>query len=137
MDASSNPRGQRLVLRLIAITSLIALPAIIVPRLAAEKLSWLVGFGQPPLTPLLLYMMAGGAAVFVGQAVLLWAMSADVTRYQPLIRLVAWIYLACGPLFIWIDSQAGMPLWWQLMDVCGCILAGAVLLWSCYHPSKL
>ncbi len=25
----------------------------------------------------------------------------------------------------------------QLMDVCGCILAGAVLLWSCHHPSKL
>lgn len=134
---SGNPRLQRLILRIVALVSLIALPAIIAPRLAAEKLSWVMGFGQPPMTPLMLYMMAGGAAVFVGQAVLLWAISGDVIRYAPLIRLVAWIYLICGPLFLWIDSQAGVPKWWMVMDFAGCIVGGAALLWACYsrhHP---
>lgn len=65
-QTSGNPRLQRLILRIVAIVSLIALPAIITPRLAAEKLSLVMGFGQPPMTPLMLYMMAGGAAVFVG-----------------------------------------------------------------------
>ncbi len=134
---SGNPRLQRLILRIVALVSLIALPTIIAPRLAAEKLSWVMGFGQPPMTPLMLYMMAGGAAVFVSQAVLLWAISGDVIRYAPLIRLVAWIYLICGPLFLWIDSQAGVPKWWMVMDFAGCISGGAALLWACYsrhHP---
>lgn len=134
---SGNPRLQRLILRIVALVSLIALSAIIAPRLAAEKVSWVMGFGQPPMTPLMLYMMAGGAAVFVGQAVLLWAMSGEVIRYAPLIRLVAWIYLICGPLFLWIDSQAGLPKWWMAMNFTGCIVGGAALLWACYsrhHP---
>lgn len=36
-----NVRVQRLILRLMAATTLIALPAVILPRLAVEKLSWL------------------------------------------------------------------------------------------------
>ena len=89
------------------------------------------------MTPLMLYMMAGGAAVFVGQAVLLWAMSGDVIRYAPLIRLVAWIYLICGPLFLWIDFQAGLPKWWMAMDTAGSMACGAALLWACYsHKSR-
>lgn len=129
-------RLQRLVLRISAAASLIALPAIFVPRLAAEKLSWIMGFGQPPMIPLMLYMMAGGAAVFVGQAVLLWALSTDVVRYQPLVRLMAWCYAVIGPLFLWIDKQAGLPWWWILMDGVGSFAAGAVLLWACYARSR-
>ena len=41
-----NPRLQRLVLRVIAAVSFIALPAIFVPRLAVEKFSVLLGFGK-------------------------------------------------------------------------------------------
>lgn len=126
-----NAHLQRLVLRLIAIGSLIAVPAIISPRLAAEKLSSLMGFSHQPITPLLLYMMAGGACVFVGQALLLWMLSGDIARYQPLIRVIAWIYTACGPLFLWIDSQVGLPKWWMAMDSLGCLSAGLALLWTC------
>lgn len=127
-----NTRLQQLVLRIIALSSLLALPGVLVPRLMAEKVSWIMGFGQPPMTPLMLYMMAGGAAVFVGQAVLLWALSTDVVRYQPLVRLMAWCYIAIGPLFLWIDTQAGLPTWWMLMDSVGSFTAGAVLAWACY-----
>ena len=124
-------RLQRLVLRISAVASLIGLPAVFVPRVAAEKLSWIMGLGQPPMIPLMLYMMAGGAAVFVGQAVLLWALSTDVVRYQPLVRLMAWCYIVIGPLFLWIDKQAGLPSWWILMDGAGSFGEGAVLLWAC------
>jgi uncharacterized membrane protein YedE/YeeE len=89
-----------------------------------------MGFDQAPITPLLLYMMAGGSCVFVGQAVMLWVLSGDVVRYQPLVRVVAWIYLVCAPLFLWIDSQAGLPAWWVAMDSLGCFIAGAALAWT-------
>lgn len=126
-----NVRLQRLILRLVAIVSLVVVPAIFLPRIAAEKLLWLMGFGQQPVTALLLYMMAGGSCVFLGQAVLLWVMSGDVARYQPLVRVVAWIYLVCGPLFLWIDSQAGLPTWWVAMDSLGCLTTGLALAWAC------
>lgn len=53
-------------------------------------------------------------------------------RYAPLIRLVAWIYLICRPLFLWIDSQAGLPKWWMAMDTVGSMACGAALLLACH-----
>lgn len=135
MNSSSpvrHEKAQRLILRISALAALLALPAVIVPRLAAEKVSWLMGFRQPPMTPLMLYMMAGGAAVYVAQGVLMWVMSCDVARYQPLIRVVAWTFLVCAPLFWWIDAQAGVPRWWLLMDSVGSFIAGTALTWASY-----
>ena len=134
--APRRPSLQRLILRISALAALLAAPAVLLPRLAAEKVSWIMGFGQPPMTPLMLYMMAGGGAVYVGQAVLLWTMSGDVVRYQPLIRLVAKIYLACVPVFFWIDTQAGLPRWWMGIDCMGCLLAGGTLLWACQSRAE-
>lgn len=134
-SACGNLRLQRLILRITALISLIALPAIILPRLAMEKLSWLTGFGQPPDVPLLVYVAAGGAAVFVGQAGFLWILSGDVVRYRPLVLYVGWVYTACGPAFLWIDRDAGMPHWWVAMDSLGSLIVGGTLLWAC-RPCK-
>lgn len=41
-----------MVLRVIALASLLALPGVLVPRLMAEKVSWIMGFGQRPMTSL-------------------------------------------------------------------------------------
>lgn len=79
---SGNLRLQRLILRLMAATTLIALPAVILPRLAVEKLSWLTALKESPHSPLLIYMMAGGSAVYVAQGVLLWMISCGSKRFQ-------------------------------------------------------
>lgn len=129
--APGNPRLQKLLLRFFALVQCIALPAVFVPRLALEKLSWLAGFGQPPMLPLTLYLLAGASCVYLGQAALLWMVSTDVVRYRPLVVFLGAAYTAFGPLFWWIDSEAGMPWWWQLMDSGGCLGAGLALLWSC------
>ena len=131
-----SPRMQRLILRLIAAVSLIALPAIFVPKLALERLSVWLGFGKPPQSPLLVYMTAGASCVFVGQAVLLWLMSRDVVRYRPLIVFCGWAYLAFGPLFLWIDTRAGMPTFQIAADSLGCLVAGAALLCACYFGGR-
>ena len=39
-------------------------------------------------------------------------------------------------LFVWIDTQAGLPTWWMLMDGVGSFAAGAVLLWACCGRSE-
>lgn len=134
---AGRPGAQRLLLRVFALVALISLPAVLLPRLALEKVSWIMGFGQPPMTPVTLYMMAGGAAVYLGQSVLMWAISADVERYQPLVRLIAWILVVCGPVFLWIDSQAGLPRWWVMMDGVGSLVGGGGLVWACYSSPRV
>lgn len=131
-----NPPLQRLVLRFIAAISFIALPAIIAPRLALEKFSLLLGLGQPPHLPLLIYMTAGASCVLVAQAILLWLMSRDVIRYRPLILFCGWAYLAFSPLFLWIDTSAGMPPTQAAADTLSCLIAGTALLYASYFGRK-
>lgn len=123
-----HPRLLVIALRLLALTMTVVLPAVVAPWLAVEKISWLGGFGQPPRLPLLAYLTAGGSAVYLGQAALLWLMSCDVVRYRPLIRLTGFGYLLCGPLFWWIHTEAGMPNWWRCLDSSGCLAGGLILL---------
>ncbi len=136
LSTRGHPRLQRLVLRAIALVSFIALPAIVIPQLAVEKFSVLLGFGKPPPLPLLIYMTAGAACVYVGQGFLLWLMSGDVMRYRPLIVFCGWAYLAFGPLFLWIGLHAGMPTFQVVADSLSCAVAGAALLISCFWRSK-
>lgn len=128
-----NPRLQRLVLRVIGAVSFIALPAIIVPRLAVEKFSMLLGLGKPEASPLLIYMMAGASCVYVAQGMLMWLMARDVVRYRSLIVFCAWAFLAFSPLFLWIDLHAGMPAFQVAADSLSCLLAGGALLLACYR----
>ena len=128
-----NPRLQRIVLRVIGAVSFIALPAIIVPRLAVEKFSALLGLGKPEASPLLIYMTAGASCVYVAQGLLMWLMARDVVRYRPLIVFCAWAFLAFSPLFLWIDLHAGMPAFQVAADSLSCLLAGAALLVACYR----
>ncbi|MDD4870115.1 MAG: hypothetical protein PHR77_06110 [Kiritimatiellae bacterium] len=130
-----NIRLQRIILRIAAIVQFTALPGVILPRQAVEKLSWLMGLGQPPMGQLLIYMAGGCAFVYLAEGVLLWMLSNDVVRYRPLVIASAWIYLAGCPAFLWIDSQAGLPNWWTAMDSLSCLIFGAALLWACY-PGK-
>ena len=131
-----SPRLQRVVLRVIATVSFIALPAIFAPRLAVETFSVLMGFAKPPHLPLLIYMTSGASCVYVGQGLLLWFVSRDVVRYRPLIVFCGWAYLAFSPLFLWIDISAGMPSFQVAADSLSCLVAGGALLVACHCGGK-
>ncbi len=123
---------QRRLLRLTAIFQFIALPGFILPHIAAEKLSWLMGQVQPVLTPLLVYLAGGCAFVCFVLGILLWMFSNDVVRYRPLIIVSSWICLLGAPAFLWIDTQSHLPAWWVAMDSVSCLLFGVALLWACH-----
>jgi hypothetical protein len=129
--ARGNVRLQRWLLRIAAVISFITLPAILLPRQTIEKLSWMVGFGRPPQSALLLYFGAGGSFVYVALGVFFWLFSNDAVRYRPLVLASAWISLLGAPAFLWIDWQCGLPAWWIAMDSFSCLLFGAALLWAC------
>ena len=59
-----------------------------------------------------------------------WAISRDLLRYQPLVRVCGWIMVIAGPAYLSIDLQCPLPLWWVLMDSLSCLLIGLTLLWA-------
>jgi hypothetical protein len=121
---------QKWILRIMAVVSLPVVPAVIAPHFTVEKLSWLVGFHQPPKTPLLPYLAAGGSFVYLMLSAMLWIISRDVVRYRPLVIFSAWACLVGGPVYWWIDTLTGMPHWWLLMDALSCFIGGIALLWA-------
>lgn len=123
-----SPRTQVWIIRVVAAVSLVTLPAVFAPRLAVEKLSWFLGFGEPPDAPLLFYLAGGGSFVYIALSALLWRLSYDVPRYRPAIVLIAVACLIGVPIFGWMNIHAGMPWWWAAMDMSGCLVGGYALL---------
>ncbi|MDI1311835.1 hypothetical protein [Prosthecobacter sp.] len=50
---------------------------------------------------------------------LFWAISRDLQRYQPLVRVSGLIMVIAGPAYLSIDLQCPLPLGWVLMDSAG------------------
>lgn len=119
---------QRAALRFTALVLFTGLPGALLPGPAAVKFSWLMGLGQPPLGPLQVYLSGNAGFVYVVLGVLVWMLARDPRRYRPLVAALAVILLAGGPAYLSIDLQAGLPLWWVLLDSVACLAVGGVLL---------
>lgn len=132
----SRPRVQLWMLRLMIAILLTGLPGALLPEIAFQKFSWLMGYGKQPITPLIVYLSGNAGFAYVTIAVLIWAISRDLTRYQPLVRLCGWTMVVAGPAYLSIDLQCPLPLWWTLMDSVGCFLIGITLLWACPPSQK-
>jgi hypothetical protein len=135
-EARGNLRLQKIILRLMALVALPVLPAVFAPRLTVEKLSWTLGFGEPPHVTLIYYVAAGGSLVYLLSSGLFWMLSCDVLRYRPLVIFVAVASIAVAPIFGWLDADLGMPRWWMLMDALSCLVGGTLLLWALWVPGR-
>jgi len=57
-----------------------------------------------------------------------WVLATDVRRHAPVIRYIGWSTLAFGLAMVLIDSRAGMPLLWTLLEGPPIATVGTVLL---------
>lgn len=133
MTPATHPRlsVQRWLLRIILAILLTGLPGVIMPGEAFEKFSWLMGYGQPPLVPLTLYLSGNAGFAYVALAIMTLAILRDLERQQSLVRVYGWIMVAACPAYLSIDLQCPLPWWWILADSGGCLLLGIGLLKSC------
>ena len=131
------PRVQLWMLRLMIAILLSGLPGALLPEIAFQKFAWLMGYGKQPITPLVVYLSGNAGFAYVVIAALIWVISRDLERYQPLVRMCGWVMVIAGPAYLSIDLQCPLPLWWTLMDSVGCLLIGIVLLWACPRESAV
>lgn len=113
---------------------LLAILQILTGGIAVMPIAWIaawhawLGLGHLPDDPFLRYVVRGGAFVQGVIGILIWVIASDVVRYRPLVLTVGGIYLVSGPAFYIIDSTAGMPLFWCVVDGASCFTTGSVLL---------
>lgn len=123
-------------LRFIAVVQMLTLGIVFVPEAWIDSWHGWLGLGQMPDSPFLRYVIRGASYCQAGIGVLLWVMATDVVRYRPLVIATSAIYLVGGLAFYFIDTIAGLPRWWCLMDSVSCLLAGGVLLTLCLLSSR-
>ena len=123
-------RLQKCLLRLTALVLFTGFPGALLPGVAAQKFSWLMGLDQPVMSPLLIYLSGNAGFVYVAFGVMVWAISNDPLRYQALSVLVGWVLLVGSPAYLSIDLQSKLPLWWVALDTFACLLFGVVILWT-------
>ena len=130
-DRAPRPRVQIWMLRIMIAILLTGLPGALLPAIAFRKFSWLMGYGEPPLVPLTVYLAGNAGFAYVAIAALFWVISQDLVRCQPLVRVCGWTMAIAGPAYLSIDLQSSLPWWWTMMDALGCLLIGLILLWAC------
>jgi hypothetical protein len=118
---------QTLALRLAALVMLTGLPGVLLPGQALEKFSWFVGYGQPRLDPLSIFMTADAASASVLLGLILGFLARDPERYQPLVRLLSRAFLVASPVWISLGLQCPLPWWWTASAAAGLLALGLAL----------
>lgn len=119
---------QRRVIRFCALVLFTGLPAVILPGVALEKFAWLMKMDRPALDPLTVYLSGNTGFIYVALGIVFWMVSNDVVRHRTFVKAFGWILLLGGPIYLSIDLQAGLLLWWVLLDSVSCFVMGLALL---------
>jgi hypothetical protein len=118
-----------LFLRAAGSVTALAFASVVMPRAWMEASHEWLGMGSMPRGAVVDYMIRQASTVYGLQGIALWLLASDVERYRPLIRFTGWSFLLVSPIFVAIDSVAGMPWFWILGDGVCCAGLGAIVLW--------
>jgi hypothetical protein len=116
-------------LRLFGSIDLLAVAAVAMPQPWMRQVHEACDFGPFPEGGLTVYLARSHSLLFAFHGALLWAISADVVRYRPLIGLLGAGAVTVGTVQFAIDAAVGVPWWWQASE--GPVFAGTGL-WLLY-----
>ena len=124
-----NDRLLACFLRAAGSVTALAFLSVVMPRSWMEASHEWLGMGPMPRGAVVDYMIRQASMVYGLQGIGLWLLASDVERYRPLIRFSGCSFLLVSPIFVVIDSVAGMPWFWIIGDGVCCAVLGAVVLW--------
>lgn len=114
--SAGRPQRLRLivVLRLIAFGDFAAIVAVFLPT---SVMSWgheWLGLGPLPTEAIVGYLARSTAIFYALHGSLLFFVSTDVVRYQPVIRFLGIAIFCCGIAFGITDQFEPLPIWWRI-----------------------
>ena len=116
-----------ILLRLLGVTALFALLAVVLPAswmAAAHR--WL-GLGEMPTASVVEYLARSVSAFYALLGALCPVMATDLERYRPLVRLFGVAFALLGVVFTGVDLVAGMPWWWTAIEGPRALAVGALI----------
>lgn len=125
---SRQMRILRWLLTCCGVLTLLALPAVFLPRAMMNEFHRGLGLGELPEGPIVLYLARSLSFFYAAFGVLTLLLATDVRRYSPLITWWGLAAMTLGVLLIGIDLTAGMPIDWMLGEVIFTVCAGAAVL---------
>jgi hypothetical protein len=116
-----------ILLRLLGVTALFALLAVVLPAswMAATH-RWL-GLGEMPTGSVVEYLARSVSAFYALLGALCLVMASDLERYRPLVRLFGVAFALLGIFFTGVDLVAGMPWWWTAIEGPRALAVGALI----------
>ena len=115
-------------LRILGSVTGLALLAVVMPRhCMATTHEWLK-VGKFPDGPIVEYLARSLSAFYAMHGGLFWLISTDVRRFSLILAYVAWTAIIFGAALLAIDSLAGLPLPWTIMEGPGVVVLGLALL---------
>jgi hypothetical protein len=116
-----------ILLRLVGVTALFALVAVVMPSswMAATH-RWL-GLGEMPTGPVVEYLARSLSAFYAVFGALCLVLTTDLDRYRPLVRFLGVAFSLMSVALLGVDLAAGMPWWWSASEGPGGVVFGALL----------
>lgn len=125
------------LLRLIGGAICFSCLAVLTPLAWLQDIHEWLGLGEPPHQPVFEYLARTLSAMYFAHGVMVLAVSTDVHRYQPLVRIIGLLNLMLGIAFLVVGCVAGMPGWWICIEGPPIFLVGLVVLAVHGRLSKL
>jgi hypothetical protein len=119
----------RWLLRLLGSLTLLALLAIIMPGGWMDAVHRWLGLGPLPEGPIVGYLARSLSAFYALLGGLLWVLSFNVTRYQPVLVYLGAAILAFGFIMLGIDWREGLPPYWIAWECAVNLVYGGLILW--------
>jgi hypothetical protein len=127
MSADNNERNLVFLLRVGAVLTGSAFFTIFLPEATMASVHENLGLGRFPASPLTNYLTRSLSAMYAFHGGLLFVLSTNVRRFQPVIVFVGWATAALGLLLLGIDLRAPMPGWWVFAEGPWVIAIGLVI----------
>jgi hypothetical protein len=123
------------LLRLAGAVMLCAFLAILLPvDWMAATHRWL-GLGEFPRAPIVDYLARSISALYGFHGGLLLVISSDPVKYRAIVWYIAVMNVTFGLLIFAIDLQAGLPLYWTLLEGLPTAAFGIVIGWLNRAPA--
>jgi len=112
----SRARLLAFLLRALGAFDLLALAAVVVPASWIASAHGRLGLGELPNEPIVFYLARSASAVYALHGAIVFFVSFDVRRYDPLIRFLSLAAIFHGALIVAIDAASSMPAWWTIIE---------------------
>lgn len=129
MSMNRADRAAVVLLRIVGLTGLCALGAVVMPYAWMNAVHQWLGLGELPDQTIVGYLSRSLSAFYAVFGLVLLFAAADLERYRPLARFLAQLLILLGAVFLVVDAVEGMPWWWTASEGPFRLTSGLLILW--------